>query len=101
MRYFRPTEARPSSAAVRQMAGYVLPTWYGYQGWGLLDYFVEQPGRFTLTEAFHANHHALVHRLMTYFPGAEKVESVDGNGRAEVVIVLKSQFEDFACFVGS
>lgn len=69
------------SAAVRQMAGYVLPTWYGYQGWGLLDYFVEQPGRFTLTEAFHANHHALVHRLQTYFPGAESIESVDDMGR--------------------
>ncbi len=70
------------SAAVRQMAGYVLPTWYGYQGWGLLDYFVEQPGRYTLTEAFHANNIALVHRLATNFPGAEKIESVDENGRS-------------------
>ncbi|HWB04231.1 MAG TPA: hypothetical protein VG796_14480 [Verrucomicrobiales bacterium] len=68
------------SAAVRQMIGYVLPTWYGYQGWGMLDYFVEQPGRFTMTEAFHANHHALIHRLLTCFPGAEKIESVDPNG---------------------
>lgn len=71
------------SAAVRQMAGYVLPTWYGYQGWGLLDYFVEQPGRYTLTEAFHANNLALVHRLATNFPGAEKIATVDDNGRPE------------------
>ncbi|MFN0130336.1 MAG: hypothetical protein ACKV19_27050 [Verrucomicrobiales bacterium] len=69
------------SATVRQMAGYVQPTWYGYQGWGLLDYFVEQPGRYTLTEAFHANNIALVHRLMTEFPGAEKIELVDEMGR--------------------
>ena len=69
------------SAAVRQMIGYVLPTWYGYQGWGLLDYFVEQPGRYTLNEAFHANNIALVHRLLTNFPGAEKIETVDPNGR--------------------
>ncbi len=69
------------SATVRQMAGYILPTWYGYQGWGLLDYFLEQPGRYTLTEAFHANNIALVHRLLTNFPGAEKIESVDANGR--------------------
>ena len=69
------------SASVRQMPGYILPTWYGYQGWGLLDYFVEQPGRFTLTEAFHANHHALMHRLLTYFPGAEKIRSVNETGR--------------------
>ncbi len=52
-----------NSAGVRQMAGYTVPTWFGYAGWGLLDYFVEQPGRFTLCEAFHANGQALVHRL--------------------------------------
>jgi zinc protease len=76
------------SAGVRQMPGYVLPTWYGYQGWGLLDYFVEQPGRFTLTEAFHANNLALVHRLLKYFPGAEKVERVDPMGRTPPGIPL-------------
>lgn len=69
------------SAGVCQMAGYVLPTWYGYQGWGLLDYFVEQPGRYTLTEAFFANQHALIHRLMTAFPGAERIGPVDDMGR--------------------
>lgn len=51
------------SVGVRQMAGYVEPTWYGYMGWGLIDYFVEQPGRFTFAEAFVANQIALVHRL--------------------------------------
>jgi zinc protease len=69
------------SAGVRQMAGYVLPTWYGYQGWGLLDYFVEQPGRYTLTEAFHANNIALVHRLQTYFPDALKIQRVGESGQ--------------------
>ncbi len=54
-----------NSAGVRQMIGYTVPTWFGYAGWGCLDYFVEQPGRFTLCEAFHANQHALVHRLET------------------------------------
>lgn len=56
------------SAGVRQMAGYTLPTWYGYQGWGLLDYFVEQPGRYSLNDAFFANQNALIQRLRTYFP---------------------------------
>ena len=51
------------SAGVRQMAGYLEPTWYGYMGWGLLDYFYEQPTRFTFVEAFVANQHALIHRL--------------------------------------
>jgi zinc protease len=56
-----------NSVGVRQMIGYTVVTWYGYGGWGVLDYFVEQPGRYTLTEAFHANHHALIYRLTTYF----------------------------------
>jgi len=54
-----------NAAGVRQMIGYTVPTWFGYAGWGLLDYFVEQPGRYTLCEAFHANQRALVHRLET------------------------------------
>lgn len=54
-----------NAAGVRQMIGYTVPTWFGYAGWGLLDSFVEQPGRFTLCEAFHASGHALVHRLET------------------------------------
>jgi len=58
-----------NSAGVYQMIGYTVPTWYGYGGWGLLDYFLEQPGRFTLAEAFFANQQALLHRLETYFPG--------------------------------
>ena len=53
------------SAGVRQMAGYLEPTWYGYMGWGMLDYFYEQPARFTFAEAFVANQHALIHRLAT------------------------------------
>lgn len=53
------------SAGVRQMAGYVEPTWYGYMGWGMVDYFVEQPGRYTFAEAFLANQLALLHRLET------------------------------------
>ena len=53
-----------NDVGVKQMLGYTKPTWFGYMGWGVLDTFVEQPGRYTLTEAFFANHHALVHRLL-------------------------------------
>lgn len=56
-----------NDVGVRQMIGYTVLTWYGYGGWGVLDYFIEQPGRYTLCEAFHVNHHALIHRLDTYF----------------------------------
>jgi hypothetical protein len=54
-----------NDAGVKQMIGYTVPTWFGYGGWGVLDYFVEQPGRYSLTEAFFANHQALLHSLET------------------------------------
>jgi zinc protease len=54
-----------NSAGVTQMLGYTVPTWFGYGGWGCLDYFVEQPGRYTFVEAFFANHHALMHKLQS------------------------------------
>ena len=57
-----------NSAGVCQMLGYTVTSWYGYAGWGVLDYFVEQPGRYTFNEAFFANQVALIHRLKTYFP---------------------------------
>jgi zinc protease len=58
-----------ASAGVHQMAGYVVSTWFGYGGWGIGDLFIDQPGRFSLAEAFLANGHALVHQLRTRFPG--------------------------------
>jgi len=63
------------SAGVEQMVGYTELTWYGYGGWGMLDYFVEQPGRFTLAEAFFANQQALLQRLETYFPSAASADA--------------------------
>lgn len=57
-----------NSAGVCQMLGYTVTSWYGYGGWGVLDYFVEQPGRYSFNEAFLANQVALIYRLKTYFP---------------------------------
>jgi zinc protease len=67
-----------NSAGVRQMIGYTVLTWYGYAGWGCLDYFVEQPGRYTFNEAFFANEQALLHRLNTHFPELAKLEPAPG-----------------------
>ena len=67
-----------NSAGVNQMIGYTVPTWYGYMGWGMLDYFVEQPGRFTMSEAFRANAIALTHRLQTFFPDLVDAETTPG-----------------------
>lgn len=67
-----------NDVGVRQMIGYTVLTWYGYSGWGVLDYFVEQPGRYTLTEAFHANQHALIHRLDRYYDDIVTIDVVPG-----------------------
>lgn len=69
-----------NSVGVQQMIGYTFPTWYGYSGWGCLDYFVEQPGRYTFAEAFQANQCALIQRLLTYAPEAATQEAaLNGN----------------------
>jgi zinc protease len=70
-----------NSAGVRQMMGYTVPTWYGYAGWGCLDYFVEQPGRYTFVEAFFANQHALIDRLETNFPEIARLDTPPGSMR--------------------
>ncbi len=76
-----------NSAGVYQMIGYTLPTWYGYAGWGCLDYFVEQPGRYNFVEAFTANQHALAHRLETFFPGLADA-AMDAQGRLREKVAL-------------
>jgi len=64
-----------NSVGVNQMIGYIFETWFGYAGWGCMDYFVEQPGRYTFAEAFRANDCALIQRLLTYAPQAATMES--------------------------
>jgi zinc protease len=79
-----------NSGGVNQMLGYVVSTWFGYAGWGCLDYFVEQPGRYTFTEAFFANQMALQHRLGTFFPELVSAES-DENGATQTNIQLSNE----------
>ena len=52
-------------ASVIQMAGYTVPTWFGYAGWGIMDYLLEMPGRYTFAEAFLVNQIALDYLLLT------------------------------------
>ena len=55
--------AMMNHANVDAFVGYVVPTWFGYMGWGVQDYYIEQPGRFTVAEAFFANNQALLYLL--------------------------------------
>ncbi len=75
-----------NSAGVNQMIGYTVVTWYGYGGWGCLDYFVEQPGRYTFAEAFWVNHQALLHRMEKYFPEAARLNPAPGTMRGVKVV---------------
>lgn len=70
--------AMMNAGKVRAAAAYTVTTWYGYAGWGLLDYFVEQPGRFTYAEAVRANRLALEHRLYSAWPKAAELQYEQG-----------------------
>ena len=69
------------SAGVYQMTGYVVSTWYGYGSGGIKQYFIEQPGRFSLAQSFFANNQALVHQLETRFPATARTNLDNGISR--------------------
>ena len=56
------------SASVIQMTGYIVPTWFGYAGWGVHKYFINNPGMMTFAEAFFANQQSLMWKLCKDFP---------------------------------
>lgn len=53
---------------VVQMVGYLVPSWYGYGGWGVHKYFMDLPGSLTFSESFFANNQSLVSLLHTKYP---------------------------------
>lgn len=75
-------------ANIDMMVGYTVPTWFGFMGWGIQDYYLEQPGRFTLAEAFFANTQALTYELEQCVPGlsaiANSPQTQANGGKMEV-----------------
>lgn len=63
-----------SGSGVRQLLGYVVPTWYGKNGWGALGLWQSSRGRLDLSEAFFLNTQQLIERTLREFPGAEGVD---------------------------
>lgn len=63
-----------ASGGAAQMIGYVVPTWYGYGGWGIGNYFFDQPGKFSFAESFYLNNQALVNKLVTKYPANAGME---------------------------
>ncbi|MBP3693050.1 MAG: hypothetical protein J6J31_01265 [Thermoguttaceae bacterium] len=72
------------SAHVDMMVGYTVPTWFGFMGWGIQDYYFEQAGRFTLAEAFFANNQALTHKLDQLVPGLPALMNKDADGSGKI-----------------
>ena len=61
------------SAGVVQMTGYTDVTWFGYAGWGVHTYFIDNPGDLTFSEAFFANQQSLIDKLHREFSSRQEV----------------------------
>lgn len=58
-----------NSARVGMLAGgYVVETWYGRNGWGGLCYLLNNPGRYTIPEAFFLNQQDMMFQLRQMAP---------------------------------
>ena len=53
---------------VVQMTGYINSTWFGYAGWGIHTYFIDNPGMMTFAESFFANQQSLIAKLHREYP---------------------------------
>ncbi|MDQ7778471.1 MAG: hypothetical protein RDV41_02030, partial [Planctomycetota bacterium] len=47
-------------AGAVQFAGYTVPTWYGYMGWGIAEYFFQLQDTFSFSESFFLNNQSLL-----------------------------------------
>ena len=72
------------SVGVVQMTGYLVPTWYGYMGWGVHTYFIDLPGALSFCESFFANNQSLIYKLHSQYPDVALVS--DGDVDMEVLI---------------
>lgn len=55
------------------MVGYVVPTWYGRNGWGALKYWASNAGRLTLAQALYLNQQDMLHTEHEWHPGILRV----------------------------
>lgn len=59
-----------SEAGVNQFVGYVVPTWFGRNGWGTTELWQKQAGNTSLSEAFFLNNQKLLDETQRRFPEA-------------------------------
>jgi zinc protease len=62
-----------SAGGVRQFIGYVVPTWFGRGGWGVLEMWQANRGSMSLADAMFLNQNKLLDETMRRFPKAMEV----------------------------
>ena len=62
------------TVGVVQMTGYINSTWFGYAGWGVNTYFIDNPGMLTFAESFFANQQSLIAKLHSEYHEFDNVE---------------------------
>ena len=63
-----------NDANAATFVGYVVPTWYGRNGWGGLKYWLTTPGRYTAAEAFYLNQQDMLYQLNRWSPSLATME---------------------------
>ena len=81
------------SANVASLVGYVVTTWHGRSGWGMLKYLLTTPGRYTISESFFLNQQDMLKQMNDWYPSLQKTPFFLGKkgtkeSRAELEDVL-------------
>lgn len=61
------------SGNVTAMVGYVVTSWYGRSGWGVLKYWISNPGRYSLAEAMYLNEQDMLYQMNEWSRDFNKV----------------------------
>lgn len=71
------------------MVGYVVETWYGRSGWGMLKYMLTNPGRYTIAEACFMNQQDMLYQMNEWNPyfvtGAYPMKNTDYESFAQAL----------------
>lgn len=57
-----------NNARASAMVGYVVSTWFGRGGWGVLKYWLTRSGSLTLAEALYLNRKDILYQIQRYDP---------------------------------
>ncbi len=92
------------SAGVKQMAGYIVPTWNGAAGNGIRKWLFDRPGEYTFSEAFYFNQQMLMRglspRAQACMPSADQYQQEKLGEIAKMLKLDDSQYPGGAELAG-